>query len=245
VPNSLAGGLASRQTRLVAAIVPSVGHSLFSDMVNALITTLAAQRYETTLGISNYDPEHEETWLAAMLSRRPDGVVLTGIEHTARTRRLLLNADILRSDDSRAHRRAQGFLRAAAEANAPEPPQIIFSESSPQAGRGREALRALLAQAPNADAAFCSSDALACGVLAHAHALGIKVPQQLGVLGFGDQALAIDTIPALSTIRVNGAHIGHAGAQALIARMQGTTVTPAQDLGFDVTARDSTAFAPT
>jgi len=284
VPNSLAGGLASRQTRLVAAIVPSVGHSLFSDMVNALITTLAAQRYETTLGISNYDPEHEETWLAAMLSRRPDGVVLTGIEHTARTRRLLLNADIpvvelwdytphpldmvigfsqedagraafrhlracgyqrpaiLRSDDSRAHRRAQGFLRAAAEANAPEPPQIIFSESSPQAGRGREALRALLAQAPNADAAFCSSDALACGVLAHAHALGIKVPQQLGVLGFGDQALAIDTIPALSTIRVNGAHIGHAGAQALIARMQGTTVTPAQDLGFDVTARDSTAF---
>ena len=94
VPNSLAGGLTSRQTRLVAAIVPSVGHSLFSDMLDALIHTLAAQRYETTLGISSYDPEHEETWLAAMLSRRPDGIVLTGTEHTARTRRLLVNADV-------------------------------------------------------------------------------------------------------------------------------------------------------
>src|SRR5258708_19285623 len=35
-------------------------------------------------GISSYDPEHEETWLAAMLSRRPDGIVLTrSEEHTS------------------------------------------------------------------------------------------------------------------------------------------------------------------
>ena len=282
VPNSLAGGLTSRQTRLVAAIVPSVGHSLFSDMLNALITALAEQRYETTLGISSYDPEHEETWLAAMLSRRPDGVVLTGTEHTARTRRLLLNADIpvvelwdypphpmdvaigfsqedagraafrhlaacgyrrpavLRADDSRASRRAQGFLRAAMEVGVPEPVQIVFPESSPQARRGREALDALLATAPDTDAVFCSSDALALGVLAQAHALGLNVPQQLGVLGFGDQALAVDAIPALSTVRVDGVHIGRRGADALIARMRGTPTIPAQDVGFEVVARSST-----
>lgn len=285
VPNSLAGGLTSRQTRLVAAIVPSVGHSLFSDMLDALITALAAERYETTLGISRYDPEHEETWLAAMLGRRPDGVVLTGTEHTARTRRLLLNADIpvvelwdytphpldvaigfshedagraafrhllacgyrrpavLRSDDSRAHRRAQGFLRAAAEAGAPKPTQVVFPECSPQAGRGREALGALRVQAPDADAVFCSSDALAQGVLAHAHALGLGVPQQLGVLGFGDQALAVDSIPALSTVRVDGAYIGRLGAETLITRMHGGAVTSAQDVGFEVIARASTALA--
>lgn len=284
VPNSLAGGLTSRQTRLVAAIVPSVGHSLFSDMLGALITELAAQRYETTLGISSYDPGHEETWLAAMLSRRPDGVVLTGTEHTARTRRLLLNADIplvelwdyvphpldvvigfsqedagraafrhlracgyqrpaiLRADDSRACRRAQGFLQAAAEAGAPEPAQIVFPESSPQTGRGQQALTALLAEAPDSDAVFCSSDALAQGVLAHAHALGLQVPRQLGVLGFGDQALAVDCVPTLSTVRVDGAHIGRLGAQALIARMRGIPVMPAQDVGFDVIARASTGL---
>lgn len=282
VPNSLAGGLTSRRTRLVAAIVPSVGHSLFSDMLDALITTLAADRYETTLGISRYDPEHEETWLATMLSRRPDGVVLTGTEHSARTRRLLLNADIpvvelwdytphpldvaigfsqedagraafrhlaacgyrrpaiLRADDSRASRRAQGFVRAAAEAGAPEPVQIVFPERRPQAGRGREALGALLSQAPQADAVFCSSDALAQGVLAHAHALGLEVPGQFGVLGFGDQALAVDAIPALSTVRVDGARIGRLGAQALVARMRSAAVTAAQDVGFEVVARAST-----
>lgn len=282
VPNSLAGGLASRRSRLVAAIVPSVGNSLFSDTLGALIAALAAERYETTLGISRYDPEHEETWLAAMLGRKPDGIVLTGIEHTARTRRLLLNADVpvvelwdytphpldmavgfshedvgraafrhlaacgyrrpavLRADDSRAARRAQGFLRAAAEAGVPEPVQIVFSQRSPQAGRGREALGALRMQAPDADAAFCSSDAVALGVLAHAHALGLAVPQQFGVLGFGDQALSVDSIPALSTVRVDGAHIGRRGAEILIARMRGAAATPAQDVGFEVIARAST-----
>lgn len=282
VPNSLAGGLTSRDTRLVAAIVPSVGHTLFSEMVDALISTLAAERYQTTLGISRYDPAHEESWLAAILSRRPEGVVLTGTEHTARTRRLLLNADIpvlelwdyaphpldmvigfshedagraayrhlaacgyrrpalLRADDSRALRRAQGFLRAAAEAGAPEPAQVVFPESSHQAGRGREALLALRARAPDVDAVFCSSDSLAQGVLAQAHREGLAVPRDFGVLGFGDQTLAADCIPALSSLRVDGACIGRLGAEALLARMRGLPAVAAQDIGFQVIAREST-----
>ncbi len=282
VPNSLAGGLTSKQTRLVAAIVPSVAHSLFSDMLDALVGELAEARYETTLGVSRYEPAYEEGWLAAMLSRRPDGVVLTGTEHTARTRRLLLNANIpvvelwdytphpldvaigfsheeagrsafrhlfscgykrvaiLRSDDSRAHRRAHGFMRAAGEANVKDPVEIVFPEHSPQIDRGREALKSLLAQAPDTDAVFCSSDALAQGVLAHGYSLGLSIPGQFGVLGFGDQALAADTIPALSTVRVDGARIGRLGAQALIARMAGQTVVQAQDVGFNVIARATT-----
>ncbi len=282
VPNSLAGGLTSKQTRLVAAIVPSVAHSLFSDMLDALVGELAEARYETTLGISRYEPTYEETWLAAMLSRRPDGVVLTGTEHTSRTRRLLLNANIpvvelwdytphpldvaigfsheeagraafrhlfsrgykrvaiLRADDSRANRRAHGFLRAAAETNVAEPVEIVFPEHRPQTDRGREALKSLLTQAPDVDAVFCSSDALAQGVLAHGHSLGLSIPDQFGVLGFGDQAQAGDTIPALSTVRVDGARIGRLGAQALIARMTDAPVKPAQDVGFTVIQRAST-----
>jgi LacI family gluconate utilization system Gnt-I transcriptional repressor len=148
---------------------------------------------------------------------------------------------ILRADDSRAARRALGFTRAAAEAGAPVPAQIVFSESNPQAGRGRDALNALRAQAPEADAVFSSSDALALGVLSHAHALGLRMPQAFGVLGFGDQALALDTWPALSTVRVDGAAIGRLGAQALIARMAGSAVAVvAQDVGFEVVGRAST-----
>ncbi|MFJ4291049.1 LacI family DNA-binding transcriptional regulator [Cupriavidus sp. NPDC089707] len=282
VPNSLAGGLTSRQTRLVAAIVPSVGHSLFSDMLDELVGTLEAERYETTLGISRYDPMREESWLATMLSRRPDGVVLTGIEHTARSRRLVLNAGIpvvelwdytphpldvvvgfsqedagraayrhlkacgyrsaalLRSDDGRAGRRALGFKRAAMEEGAPEPVEIVFPESNPQAGRGRAAMKELLQRAPETDAVFCSSDALALGALAHAHSIGLKVPEGLGVMGFGNQALAMDAVPALSTIWVDGTRIGNQAARALLVRMRGDTASLALDVGFETIARAST-----
>lgn len=282
VPNSLAGGLTSRQTRLVAAIVPSVGHSLFSDMLDELVGVLEAERYETTLGISRYDTMREENWLATMLSRRPDGVVLTGIEHTARSRRLLLNAGIpivelwdytphpldvvvgfsqedagraayrhlkacgyrrpalLRSDDGRAGRRALGFKRAAQEDEEPEPVEIVFPESNPQAGRGREVMKELLQRAPKTDAVFCSSDSLALGALAHAHAVGLKVPEQLGVMGFGNQALAMDGVPALSTIAVDGTRIGNQAARALLGRMRGDTASVALDVGFETIAREST-----
>ncbi|WP_046239095.1 substrate-binding domain-containing protein, partial [Delftia tsuruhatensis] len=122
----------------------------------------------------------------------------------------------------------------------PVPAQIVFSEAIPQSGRGRDALNALRAQAPEADAVFCSSDALAQGVLSHAHALGLRMPEEFGVLGFGDQALALDAWPALSTVRVDGAAIGRLGAEALIARMAGGVAAAAQDVGFEVVGRGST-----
>lgn len=285
VPNALAGGLTSRRTRLVAVAVPSMAHSLFSEMAESLIDALAAAGYETTLGLSRYDPLREEAWLAAILSRRPDGVALTGTEHTARTRRLLGAAGvpvvelwdyaaspldcavgfiqedagraalrhlfqagyrrpaILRSDDTRADRRAHGFRVAAEEAGLPAPAEVTFAESQPQAGRGRVALRQLLAESPSVDAVFCSSDALALGVIAEAHAEGIAVPDALGVMGFGDQALAADTVPALSTLRVDGAEIGRRAASLLLARMESPAKhTPAAlNVGFGVVGRASTA----
>lgn len=288
VPNALAGGLTSRRTRLVAVTVPSMAHSLFSEMAESLIDSLAAAGYETTLGLSRYDAQREEAWLAAILSRRPDGVALTGTEHTSRTRRLLDAAGIpvvelwdhaaspldcavgfvqedvgraalrhlrdagfrqpavLRSDDVRAARRAQGFRAAAQESGLPVVTEIVFSEAQPQAGRGRSALRQLLAEAPSADAVFCSSDALAQGVIAEAHAQGIAIPGQLGVIGFGDQAMAADTVPALSTVRVDGGEIGRRAADLLLARM-GNPAKPdpvALNVGFTIVGRESTTRRP-
>jgi len=283
VPNSLAGGLTSKRTRLVAAIVPSVAHSLFSEMVQSLIDTLAAHEYHTMLGLSRYGAAAEEELVAAILSRRPDGIALTGIDHTPRAKKLLLAAAIpvvemwdfsvnpldmavgfrheelgaaafrhlhdrgyrrpaiLRADDIRAGRRAEGFLKAAAAAGLAPPTEVVFSETLPQAQRGREGLKRLLQRDPQADAVFCSSDALAQGVLAHAHEIGRPVPGSLGVLGFGNQALGADTVPALSSIGVDSRRLGELAALSLVQRMQGEEPAHAiQDLGFELVQRGST-----
>ena len=94
VPNLLAGGLASKRTRLVAAVVPSITNAIFVDAVQALTDRLWEAGYQVLLGLSGYPATREEALLSAVLSRRPDAIYLTGINHTPQVRQRLITANI-------------------------------------------------------------------------------------------------------------------------------------------------------
>lgn len=94
VPNLLAGGLASRKTRFVAAIVPAISNQVFSESIQSLTDRLWESGYQVLLGTSGYPTSREEDLLAAILSRRPDGIFLTGIAHSAESHRRLAAARI-------------------------------------------------------------------------------------------------------------------------------------------------------
>ena len=94
VPNLLAGGLASKRTRLVAAIVPSITNAIFVDTVQTLTDRLWEAGYQVLLGLSGYPATREEALLSAVLSRRPDAIYLTGIHHAPQVRQRLINAGI-------------------------------------------------------------------------------------------------------------------------------------------------------
>ncbi|MFT3719299.1 LacI family DNA-binding transcriptional regulator [Pseudorhodoferax sp.] len=78
VPNLMAGGLAARRSRIVAAIVPTISNLVFSETIEALSRTLAGGGYQLLLGQSGYHPAEEEALAGAFLGRRVDGLVLTG-----------------------------------------------------------------------------------------------------------------------------------------------------------------------
>ena len=94
VPNMLAGGLASKKSRLVAAVVPTITGSVFLEMVQSLTESLAASGYQLMLGQAGYENSREDALLEAIIGRRPDGVVLTGIMRSAQGRRRLLASGI-------------------------------------------------------------------------------------------------------------------------------------------------------
>ena len=94
VPNMLAGGLASSRSRLVAALVPTIAGPVFLETVQALTEALAESGYQLMLGQSGYSGAREDALLDAIIGRRPDGIVLTGIMHSAEGRRRLLAAGI-------------------------------------------------------------------------------------------------------------------------------------------------------
>lgn len=94
VPNLLAGGLASTRSRLVAAVVPTISGLVFLETVQALTEALAESGYQLMLGQAGYSGNREDALLEAIIGRRPDGIVLTGIMHSAQGRRRLLAAGI-------------------------------------------------------------------------------------------------------------------------------------------------------
>jgi LacI family gluconate utilization system Gnt-I transcriptional repressor len=89
VRNMMAGALASSRSRLVSLVLPTISTPIFADMVQAASDQLTAAGYQVMLGLSSYEAWREEMLVETILSRRPDGVILTGSLHTDATRRRL------------------------------------------------------------------------------------------------------------------------------------------------------------
>jgi len=94
VPNRIARGLASTRSRLVAAVVPTIAGPVFLPMIKALTEVLDGAGYQLMLGQSGYPPSREDALIDAIIGRRPDGIVLTGVVHSGLARKRLLASGI-------------------------------------------------------------------------------------------------------------------------------------------------------
>ena len=279
VPNLLAGGLSSRRSRIVAAIVPTVASPIFAASLAAFNDALDRAGYHVVLGLSGYGPpDAEETLIAAILGRRPDGLLLTGTDHSAATRKRLALAGVpvveiwdlvdepadmivgfehsavgkaaaalflrqgyrrfaaVGASDPRALARRRGFV-AALPAGTLLLDQTLPAPATMQAGR--EALADLPLEGEPVGL-FCSSDLVAAGVVVEAALRGVAVPEQLGVCGFGDLEVGRAIHPAITTVSVDGAAVGSAAANCLLARLGGTDAPRRVVVPFRIEERAST-----
>lgn len=94
VPNQLAGALASARTRSVGVLVPTIANSIFADTVQGLSDELEPLGYAVILAQSRYDDAREDHMLAALLSRRPEAIIMVGSPATDDGARLLRRAGI-------------------------------------------------------------------------------------------------------------------------------------------------------
>lgn len=94
VPNKIAGALASSRVNLVAVIIPSMSNMVFPEVMTGISNALEGTGLQPVVGITNYLPEKEEAVLYEMLSWRPSGVIIAGLEHSDASRAMLKNAGI-------------------------------------------------------------------------------------------------------------------------------------------------------
>ncbi len=94
VPNKIAGALASNRVNLVAVVIPSLSNMVFPEVLSGIAEVLDETALQPVVGVTNYLPAKEEDVLYEMLSWRPSGVIVAGLEHSDASRAMLAASGI-------------------------------------------------------------------------------------------------------------------------------------------------------
>ncbi len=94
VPNKIAGALASSRVNLVGVIIPSLSNMVFPEVLTGINRVLENTDLQPVVGVTDYQPEKEEKVLYEMLSWRPSGVIIAGLEHSDASKAMLAAAGI-------------------------------------------------------------------------------------------------------------------------------------------------------
>ena len=121
-------------------------------------------------------------------------------------------------------------------------PSIWLDNSFDEAG-GRRAARAMIGSGPAPSAVIAANDLMAIGAMHELAASGIRVPDQVSVIGFDDILASRLVTPALTTVALNQQAIGVRAAEILIERISGrrTGAGRAEEMPYDLRFRASIA----
>lgn len=146
---------------------------------------------------------------------------------------------LVTSDSGRLKTRADAF-RAEWSARAGLPPSESLIDMPSRYGHARRVFAEIkrLDEAP--DVVVCGSDHLAQGLIIEAQASGLRVPDQLGIVGFGNSAIAGEMRPTITTVDIDGSRIAREAIAAIgRADEERTAAQRRIDVGFRLIARES------
>ena len=94
VPNRAARALASAQSRVIVALVPSLSNVVFTAVLDGIHDALEPGQYQLLIGNTRYDDAEEEKLLSTYLQSNPDGILLSALAHSEPVRRMLSGSRI-------------------------------------------------------------------------------------------------------------------------------------------------------
>lgn len=115
--------------------------------------------------------------------------------------------------------REEGYNYAMRAASLDVPPEfLVRCDFLRGFDTGRAAVHRLVAACGKLrpTALFCSSDAIAAGALRGLMEVGLRVPEDMAVVGFGNQPFSIALQPALTTVTHDGAAVGRGAARLFL-----------------------------
>lgn len=157
------------------------------------------------------------------------GLIVDHLVQTGRKRLGFMGAS--EGADLRGAERRMGVLARAQALGLPEV-QLLDAGPAPVSMRdGAAGVRSMAKTVRNLDALICVSDTVAFGALSECKRLGISVPDDLAITGFGQFDVAVVSEPQITTVDVNARRIGECVAETLDRLFAGEDMPRHTDLG--------------
>ena len=94
IPNRAAKALATNSTQTIAVVIPSISNTVFSNVIKGIYDVCTPSNYEVLFANTYYSIQNEENLVGKLLTQHPDGIIITGLDISERTEKLLRNANI-------------------------------------------------------------------------------------------------------------------------------------------------------
>ncbi|WP_172799808.1 substrate-binding domain-containing protein [Croceicoccus bisphenolivorans] len=143
--------------------------------------------------------------------------------------------------NDRQQSRIQAFRDAREMAGIKEEWPVVENAYDSAYASGANVMHSLLVSHPDLTAVVCSSDTFAIGALQEAKRMGLRVPEDVSIIGHDDFELAQLLDPALSTVKVPAAEMGKRCAEALLNAKVGNNPIVSRKLNASLILRDSAA----
>lgn len=142
-----------------------------------------------------------------------------------------------------AHLRLAGYRQALAEAGLPYDEELVLPADDYHRTNGAEMMARLLALDEPPDAVLCFADLIALGALRTVLAGGLRVPEDVALVGFDDIEDGRFSTPTLTTIRPDKAEIARVVLSLLLSRIVEPPGKPPREVqaGYELVVRESTA----
>ena len=140
-----------------------------------------------------------------------------------------------------ARHRREGYLRALTDAGLPIRPEWYVGIPTIDYTLAYSAVLQTLSTSPAPDAIFACSDVLAAATINAAQKLGLRVPEDLSVIGFDNVETSRMTNPPITTIAQPGVQLGHQACSMLLEKIQNPDLPPRHIfLNTELVIREST-----
>ena len=143
-------------------------------------------------------------------------------------------------DNDRATDRLKGFLKTLKE-NEIDIPAGNVIESAYNIHESRIAAKKLLSVTDTPTAIICGNDVIAYGVIYECQNQGVKVPEDVSIIGFDDLEASSQILPPLTTMQVPFMDMGEKAADYILSCINKETVHEKTELNVNLIVRNTTA----